>query len=275
MRDSRLDSHRGSGTRGEKSVGASRTPSLTVHVHVAHVAHSLLTPPRISGTSAGARDTVARRRMGSPALPAVAQTANTLHQSAVLVAGTLNAHAVNLAGLAGGPAKTRPSFYLSSLRKRTLRREYGAGARTSDGITYEKALPAPKCRRGGDFGRDHVRDGPSGEYMTPEQEFCLSSPRKRVLRRENGTGTWGFDGIPYEKRPPAPHQKKRTPPKRGPHRCCVPRAYWMRVRQYGHTFQSALSGRWHVGQTFLTWVLQMGHTTKSRSIGAPHLGQIP
>ena len=234
--------------------------------------------------------------MGSPALPAVAQTANTLHQSAVLVAGTLNAHAVNLAGLAGGPAKTRPSFYLSSLRKRTLRREYGAGARTSDGITYEKALPAPKCRRGGDFGRDHVRDGPSGEYMTPEQEFCLS-PRcenepsgentapeqgfptglrtRRVLRRENGTGTWGFDGIPYEKRPPAPHQKKRTPPKRGPHRCCVPRAYWMRVRQYGHTFQSALSGRWHVGQTFLTWVLQMGHTTKSRSIGAPHLGQIP
>ena len=243
--------------------------------------------------------------MGSPALPAVAQTANTLHQSAVLVAGTLNAHAVNLAGLAGGPAKTRPSFYLSSLRKRTLRREYGAGARTSDGITYEKALPAPKCRRGGDFGRDHVRDGPSGEYMTPEQEFCLSSPRKRALRREYGAGAGIPDGITYEKgpparkrhrdlgfrrnpvreapsgasaakaRPPASRKKQRTPPKRGPHRCCVPRAYWMRVRQYGHTFQSALSGRWHVGQTFLTWVLQMGHTTKSRSIGAPHLGQIP
>ena len=51
--------------------------------------------------------------------------------------------------------------------------------------------------------------------------------------------------------------------------------YWMRVRQYGHTFQSALSGRWHVGQTFLTCVLQMGHTTKSRSMGAPHLGQMP
>ena len=51
--------------------------------------------------------------------------------------------------------------------------------------------------------------------------------------------------------------------------------YWMRVRQYGHTFQSAFSGRWHVGHTFLTWVLQMGHTTKSRSMGAPHLGQMP
>lgn len=51
--------------------------------------------------------------------------------------------------------------------------------------------------------------------------------------------------------------------------------YWMRVRQYGHTFQSAFSGRWQVGHTFLTWVLQMGHTTKSRSMGAPHLGQMP
>ena len=51
--------------------------------------------------------------------------------------------------------------------------------------------------------------------------------------------------------------------------------YWMRVRQYGHTFQSALSGRWQVGQTLRTCVLQIGQTTKSRSMGAPHLGQMP
>lgn len=52
-------------------------------------------------------------------------------------------------------------------------------------------------------------------------------------------------------------------------------SYWMRVRQYGHTFQSALSGRWQVGQTLRTCVLQIGQTTKSRSMGAPHLGQMP
>ena len=53
------------------------------------------------------------------------------------------------------------------------------------------------------------------------------------------------------------------------------RSYWMRVRQYGHTFQSALSGRWHVGQTLRTCVLQLGHTMKSLSMGVPHLGQMP
>lgn len=47
------------------------------------------------------------------------------------------------------------------------------------------------------------------------------------------------------------------------------------MRQYGHTFQSALSGRWQVGQTLRTCVLQIGQTTKSRSMGAPHLGQMP
>lgn len=52
-------------------------------------------------------------------------------------------------------------------------------------------------------------------------------------------------------------------------------SYWMRVRQYGQTFHSAFSGRWQVGQTFLTWVLQTGQTTKSRSIGVPHFGQMP
>ena len=51
--------------------------------------------------------------------------------------------------------------------------------------------------------------------------------------------------------------------------------YWMRVRQYGQTFQSAFSGRWQVGQTLRTCVLQIGQTTKSRSMGAPHLGQMP
>ncbi len=73
-----------------------------------------------------------------------------------------------------------------------------------------------------------------------------------------------------------PRQTKKAPPGRG-HACREEpaRRYWMRVRQYGHTFQSALSGRWQVGQTFLTCVLQMGHTTKSRSMGAPHLGQMP
>lgn len=57
-------------------------------------------------------------------------------------------------------------------------------------------------------------------------------------------------------------------------RSCV-WSYWMRVRQYGQTFHSAFSGRWQVGQTFLTWVLQTGQTTKSRSIGVPHFGQMP
>ena len=69
---------------------------------------------------------------------------------------------------------------------------------------------------------------------------------------------------------------KKAPPKRG--LACREEpasSYWMRVRQYGHTFQSALSGRWQVGQTFLTCVLQIGQTTKSRSMGAPHLGQMP
>lgn len=69
---------------------------------------------------------------------------------------------------------------------------------------------------------------------------------------------------------------KKAPPKRG--LACREEpasSYWMRVRQYGHTFQSALRGRWQVGQTFLTCVLQIGQTTKSRSMGAPHLGQMP
>ncbi len=69
---------------------------------------------------------------------------------------------------------------------------------------------------------------------------------------------------------------EKSPAKAGP---CVPRRtcgpYWMRVRQYGQTFQSALSGRWQVGQTLRTCVLQIGQTTKSRSMGAPHLGQMP
>ena len=39
--------------------------------------------------------------------------------------------------------------------------------------------------------------------MTPEQEFCLSSPRKRALRREYGAGAGIPDGITYEKGPPA------------------------------------------------------------------------
>ena len=71
-------------------------------------------------------------------------------------------------------------------------------------------------------------------------------------------------------------QTKKAPPGRG--RACREEPagrYWMRVRQYGHTFQSAFSGRWQVGQTFLTCVLQIGQTTKSRSMGAPHLGQMP
>ena len=72
--------------------------------------------------------------------------------------------------------------------------------------------------------------------------------------------------------------QKKAPPERG--LGCreepVDRSrYWMRVRQYGHTFQSALSGRWQVGQTLRTCVLQIGQTTKSRSMGAPHLGQMP
>ena len=91
VRDSRLDSYRGSGTRGEKSVGANSTLSLTVHVHVAHVAHSLLTPPRIGGTTADACD-AAQRRAEPPALPAVTQTVDTLHHRASLVAGKQNAH---------------------------------------------------------------------------------------------------------------------------------------------------------------------------------------
>ena len=156
-----------------------------------------------------------------------------------------------------------------------FRRIYDAGAGILSFLAAKTRPPARIRRRSRDSRRDYVREGSSGEKTAPGPGVSTESRTRSALRRENGTGTWGFDGIPYEKRPPAPHQKKRTPPKRGPHRCCVPRAYWMRVRQYGHTFQSALSGRWHVGQTFLTWVLQMGHTTKSRSIGAPHLGQIP
>ena len=71
------------------------------------------------------------------------------------------------------------------------------------------------------------------------------------------------------------NDSKKDPAEAGPFSMQCTLTYWMRVRQYGHTFQSALSGRWHVGQTFLTCVLQMGHTTKSRSMGAPHLGQMP
>ncbi len=52
-------------------------------------------------------------------------------------------------------------------------------------------------------------------------------------------------------------------------------SYWMWVRQYGHTFQCASSGRWQEGQTLRTWVLHTGQTTKSFSIGEPHCGQVP
>lgn len=69
---------------------------------------------------------------------------------------------------------------------------------------------------------------------------------------------------------------RKRPRERGPEETMFETHYcWMRVRQYGHTFQSALSGRWQVGQTLRTCVLQIGQTTKSRSIGAPHLGQMP
>ena len=183
MRDSRLDSHRGSGTRGEKSVGASRTPSLTVHVHVAHVAHSLLTPPRISGTSAGARDTVARRRMGSPALPAVAQTANTLHQSAVLVAGTLNAHAVNPRWARRGPCENAP-FILSFLAAKTN-------------------SPARIRRRSQDFGRNHVREGPSGAEMSPGRGLRTGSRTRWAFRRIYDAGAGILSFLAAKTRPPA------------------------------------------------------------------------
>ena len=49
----------------------------------------------------------------------------------------------------------------------------------------------------------------------------------------------------------------------------------LHLHEYGHTFQSALSGLWHVGHTLRTCVLQMGHTTKSRAMEAPHCGQMP
>ena len=47
VRDSRLDSHRSRCTRGEKCVDAASIRGLTEHVHVARVAHTLMTPPRI------------------------------------------------------------------------------------------------------------------------------------------------------------------------------------------------------------------------------------
>ena len=75
--------------------------------------------------------------------------------------------------------------------------------------------------------------------------------------------------------PPAGRKKKAPAEARAYRSHCLARRYWMRVRQYGQTFQSALSGRWQVGQTLRTWVLQIGQTTKSRSMGAPHLGQMP
>lgn len=85
----------------------------------------------------------------------------------------------------------------------------------------------------------------------------------------------GFVPTCREKAPTGASDNKKDPVETGPFSMQCALTYWMRVRQYGHTFQSALSGRWHVGQTFLTCVLQMGHTTKSRSMGAPHLGQMP
>ena len=119
--------------------------------------------------------------------------------------------------------------------------------------------------------------------------------RRFAFRREIDARAGVSDGIPYEMGLPAPFWRpsegfvptcremaptgasdnKKDPVETGPFSMQCALTYWMRVRQYGHTFQSALSGRWHVGQTFLTCVLQMGHTTKSRSMGAPHLGQMP
>lgn len=138
-------------------------------------------------------------------------------------------------------------------------------------------------------------DSHSGEKLTPEQGFQTGFRTRWAFRRRFDARAgvsyalaakvglrapfWrpseGFVPTCREKAPTGASDNKKDPVETGPFSMQCALTYWMRVRQYGHTFQSALSGRWHVGQTFLTCVLQMGHTTKSRSMGAPHLGQMP
>ena len=86
---------------------------------------------------------------------------------------------------------------------------------------------------------------------------------------------WGSNGMPFLLQTMPTRSSAEAWQTSRAELACALRGYWMRVRQYGHTFQSAFSGRWQVGQTFLTCVLQMGHTMKSRSMGVPHLGQMP
>ena len=140
------------------------------------------------------------------------------------------------------------------LRRFAFRREIDARAGVSDGIPYEM--------------------GPSGAVLTPEQGFRTHLLPKWAFGRRFGARAKVSSPPAAKRRPRAPATTKRTRRNGALSMQCA-LTYWMRVRQYGHTFQSALSGRWHVGQTFLTCVLQMGHTTKSRSMGAPHLGQMP
>lgn len=153
---------------------------------------------------------------------------------------------------------------------------FAASARAPQGV-WSKAPDAARTL-GDSLREESVGMGPRLQDRGLKATVC----RQEVSPRVHAGGSVDFRRqFPSQSVAPRPHRTsrrpmKKAPPKRGLARREEPASsYWMRVRQYGHTFQSALSGRWQVGQTFLTCVLQIGQTTKSRSMGAPHLGQMP
>ena len=106
------------------------------------------------------------------------------------------------------PHKSEPSG-VGWVLKRALRRENDAGTGTSDGIPYETRPPEKKWRRSLGYRGGHVRKFPFGEKMAPEPGFPTGSRTGSALRRRNDAAAWVLDGIPYEKRPPAPDSRRK------------------------------------------------------------------
>ena len=139
----------------------------------------------------------------------------------------------------------------------------GRGGRAGCGRSWARFRPEPARARSTCGLQTVLGPIPTGTSTRSGDVRVADGPHPHSDRNQHAGGA------------PGASQTEKGPRRGEGPRSRVRMRYWMRVRQYGHTFQSALSGRWQVGQTLRTCVLQIGQTTKSRSMGAPHLGQMP